>query len=71
MQLLSCYNLCVISSYLDGHDGNARALVPEGKVHSFFGNFHGFCLSIDHHFVISIEPPFTGSYPTCNTPRNQ
>jgi len=70
MQLLLYYYIRVISSYLDGHDGNARTLVPEGKVHSFFGNFHGFCLSIDHHFIISVEPPLTGGYSTCNTPRN-
>lgn len=53
-------------SYFNGHDGDARALVPEGEVHSFFGDFHGFCLGIDHHFVIGVEPPFSGGYAACN-----
>lgn len=53
-----------ISTYFDSHDGDARALIPEGEVHSFFGNFHGFCLGIDHHFIISVEPSFSRSNTT-------
>lgn len=66
MQLLLLYCIRLISSYFDGHDGNTRALVPEGEVYSFFGNFHSFCLRIDYYFVVSVEPPFSGGYPTCN-----